>query len=66
MACIAEQIKVIEESPKIMFWTMLSTIGGSMGLYVGVSIITLMEVIELCSTTVGVYSEKYLTDKIKD
>ena len=39
--------EVLEEEPKITFWTMMSTIGGSMGLYIGVSVITVAEVVEL-------------------
>ena len=29
--------QIVQEEPKYILWTMLSTIGGSMGLYVGVS-----------------------------
>ena len=39
--------EVLEEEPKVTFWTMMSTIGGSMGLYIGVSVITVAEVVEL-------------------
>ena len=44
----------ITEKPKIDVWSMLSTIGGSLGLYVGVSVITIFEFFEfgfqICKT----------------
>ena len=43
----AKIFEVLEEEPKVTFWTMMSTIGGSMGLYIGVSVITVAEVVEL-------------------
>ena len=43
---------MIEEAPKVTAWAMLSTIGGSMGLYVGVSVITVAEVVEFLTKSV--------------
>ena len=44
--------QVLVESPKVTAWTMLSTIGGSMGLYIGVSVITICEVVQFLAESV--------------
>ena len=50
--------QVVAEEPKIQLWNMLSTIGGSMGLYVGVSVITIVEVVELVASLIRVSCSK--------
>ena len=50
--------QVVAEEPKIQLWNMLSTIGGSMGLYVGVSVITVVELIELVASLIRVSCSK--------
>ncbi|CAG5082054.1 Oidioi.mRNA.OKI2018_I69.PAR.g10024.t1.cds [Oikopleura dioica] len=39
--------KLIEESPKYDIWTLFANIGGTLGLYVGISFITLFEFLEV-------------------
>lgn len=39
--------QLIVESPKYDIWGLLSNIGGTLGLYVGISVITLFEIIEV-------------------
>ena len=50
--------QVVAEEPKIQLWNMLSTIGGSMGLYVGVSVITVVELIELVASLIRISGSK--------
>ena len=50
--------QVVAEEPKIQLWNMLSTIGGSMGLYVGVSVITVVELIELVASLIRISCSK--------
>ena len=41
--------KLVEENPKYDIWGLLSNIGGTLGLYVGISFITLFEILEVIS-----------------
>ena len=49
---VIKHMTVLIETPKVTAWTMLSTIGGSMGLYVGVSVITICELVQFLAESV--------------
>ena len=54
----------IEETPKLSVWDVISNIGGNLGLFLGMSFISLAEVIHLCVELIQIVYEFKIKKKI--